>query len=68
MSGANNVQQLRWPAQSLDLNHIDQLLDQLKHKVRACVRPFLNCSHRHIISTSSRYLAVDATPNGCTRY
>ena len=34
---ANNVQQLRWPAQSLDLNPIDQLLDQLKTRfVRVC--------------------------------
>ena len=32
---ANNVQQFRWPAKSLDLNHIDYLLDLLKHKVRA---------------------------------
>ena len=27
MSVANNVQQLRWPAKSLDLNPIDHLLD-----------------------------------------
>ena len=32
---ANNVQKLRWPAKSLDLNHIDHLLDLLKRKVRA---------------------------------
>ena len=32
---ANNVPKLRWPAKSLDLNHIDHLLDLLKHKVRA---------------------------------
>ena len=35
MSAANNVQKLRWPAKSLDLNHIDHLLDLLKRKVRA---------------------------------
>ena len=32
---ANHVQQLRWPAKSLDLNPIDHLLDLLKRKVRA---------------------------------
>ena len=32
---ANNVQNLRWPAKSLNLNPIDHLLDLLKHKVRA---------------------------------
>ena len=32
---ANNVHKLRWPAKSLDLNHIDHLLDLLKRKVRA---------------------------------
>ena len=31
----NNVQKLRWPAQSLDLNPIDHLLDILKCKVHA---------------------------------
>ena len=31
----NNVQQLRWPAKSLDLNPIGHLLDQLQRKVRA---------------------------------
>ena len=24
--------------------------------------------HRHILSMSTRYLAVDATPGGCTKY
>jgi len=32
---ANNVPKLRWPAKSLDLNQIDQLLDLLKRNVRA---------------------------------
>ena len=32
---ANNVQNLRWPATSLDLNPIDHVLVLLKHKVRA---------------------------------
>ena len=35
MSAANNVQNLRWSAKSLNLNPIDQLLDLLKCKVRA---------------------------------
>ena len=32
---ANNVQQLRWHAKSLDLNPIDYLLGLMKHKVHA---------------------------------
>ena len=32
---ANNVQKLRWPAKSLDLNPVDPLLDLLNRKVRA---------------------------------
>jgi len=32
---ANNMQQFRWPAKSLDLNFIDRLLDLLKGKVHA---------------------------------
>jgi len=32
---ANNVQKLRWPAKSLDLNHNDHLSDPLKSKVGA---------------------------------
>ena len=35
MSVANNVQNLRWPANSVDLNPFDYLLDLLKRKVRA---------------------------------
>ena len=35
MSVANNVQNLRWPANSLDLNPFDHLLDLLQRKVRA---------------------------------
>ena len=35
MMVANNVHKLRWPAKSLDLNHIDHLLDILKRKARA---------------------------------
>ena len=32
---ANNMQQFRWPAKSLDLNPIDHFLNLLKCKVRA---------------------------------
>ena len=32
---ANNIQNLRWPAKSLNLNPIDHLLDLLQRKVRA---------------------------------
>ena len=32
---ANNMQNLRWPAKSLNLNPIDHLLDLLQRKVRA---------------------------------
>ena len=32
---ANNVQKLRWPAKSLDLNPIHHFLDLLKRNVRA---------------------------------
>ena len=35
MRVANNVHNLSWPSKSLDLNHIDHLLDRLKRKVRA---------------------------------
>ena len=70
MSEANNVQKLRWPAKSLDLNPFDHLLDLLKRKVRA--QPlYLNLTrvihqmyvaiqqqyiHRHILSMSIQYL------------
>ena len=81
---ANNVQQLRWPAKSLDLNPIGHLLDQLQRKVRAkplqiniseltcvihqmCAAIPQQYIHRHIFSMSTRYLAVDATPGGCTK-
>ena len=82
---ANNMQQFRWPATSLDLNPIDHVLDLLKHKVRAHTLQ-LNLSeltrvihqmcaaipqyyiHRHILSMSTWYIAVDTTPAGCTKY
>ena len=71
----NNVQKLRWPAKSLDLNPIDHLLDLLKHKVRAqrdihqmCAAIPQQYIYRQILSTCTRYLAVDVTPVGCTKY
>jgi len=82
---ANNIQNLRWPAKSLDLNPTDHLLDQLKCKVHVqplqlnlreltrvihqmCVAIPQQYIYRHILSMSIRYLAVDATPGGCTKY
>ena len=80
---ANNVQNLRWPAKSLNLNIIDHCLDLLKCNVRSqplqqnlgeltrvinqmvAVIPYI---YRHMLSMSTRYLAVDATPGGCTKY
>ena len=81
---ANNIQNLRWPAKSLNLNPIDHLLDLLQRKVRAqplqlnlreltrvihqmCVTIPQQYIHRHIFSMSTRYLAVYATPGGCTQ-
>jgi len=78
----NNVHTLRWPAKSLDLNPIDHLLDLLKRKVRAqplqlklmraiyqmCAAIPQQYIHRHILSMSTRYLAANGTPGGCTKY
>ena len=44
---ANNVQKLRWPAKSLDLNPTDHFLDLLKHKIRA-----------QLLQLNLRYLTV----------
>ena len=82
---ANNVQNLRWPAKSLDLNPIDHLLELLKCKVRApplqlnlmeltrvihqmCAAIPQQYIYIHFLSMSTRYLAVDVTPRGCTKY
>ena len=82
---ANNVQTLRRPAKSLDLNPINHLLDLLKPKVRAqplqlslrklirvihqmCAAISQQFIHRHILPMSTRSLAVDTTPVGCTQY
>ena len=81
---ANNVQTLRWPAQSLDLDPLDLSMDLLKGNVRVqalqlnlreltCVIHQMYAAIpqqyilRHIVSMRTRYLAVDATPGGCTR-
>ena len=81
----NIVHKLRWPANSLDLNPIDHLLDLLKGKVRAqplqlkfgeLTRVIYHMwatipqqyIHRHILSKNTTYIAVDATPGGCTKY
>ena len=69
---------------SLDLNPIEHLLDLSKRKVCAqplqlnlrelrraihqmCAIP-QQYIHRYILSMSTHYLAVDATPGGCTKY
>jgi len=83
---ANNVQTLRWPAISLDLNpYIDNSMDLLKGKVRAQrlrlnLREFTHviprmCAaipqqyvHRHMLTMSTRFLAVDMTPGLCRKY
>ena len=79
----NNVQKLRWPAKSLDLNPINHMLDLLKHKVRAqplqrnlrelviyqmCAAILQQYIHRHISSMSTQKLVVDATQGGWTNY
>ena len=70
---ANNVQKLRWSAKSLNLNHIDHLLDILKRKVCAqqlnlreltrviyhmCAAIPQQYIHRHILSMSCTLLYV----------
>jgi len=77
----NNVHKLRWTAGSLDLNPIDNLLELSKRKVRtqplqlnireltrAAIPQVQQYIHRHVFSMSTRYLAVDATQSGCTKY
>ena len=46
---ANTMQQLRWPAKSLDLNPIDHLMDLLKRKVRA--QPLQDTTRMHALET-----------------
>ena len=82
---ANNVQTLRWPAQSLDLDPLDLSMDLLKGNVRVqalqlnlreltcvihqiCAAIPQHYFYKHMLSMSTRYLAVDATPGGCTKY
>ena len=63
MSVANNVQKLRWPAKSLDLNHIDHLLDLLKRKVRAHplqlnLRELTRVIHHICVAIPQQYLHI----------
>jgi len=50
---ANNVQKLRWPAKSLDLNPTDHFLDLLKHKIRA---QLLQLNLRYLTMLFIRYV------------
>ena len=75
---ANNVQKLRWPAKSLDLNPIERKFwaQPLQLNIRELTRVIHQMysaipqqyTHRHSLSMSSQFLAVDATPGGCTKY
>jgi len=60
---ANNVQQLRWPAQSLNLDPIDHLLDLLKLKVCA---QLLQLNLRELTCVIPQMCA--AIPQGTTVY
>ena len=51
-------------AQPLQLN-LMELTRVFRHKCAAIPQQFI---HRHILSMSTRHLAVDATPGGCTKY
>ena len=75
---ANNVQKLRWPAKCLDLNPIERKfwaqplqlnlreLTRVIHQMYSAIPQ--QYIHWHILSMSTRYLAVDATPGGSTKY
>ena len=79
---ANNVQTIRWPATSLDLNHIIGPIEtrfmhshlQLNHREHTrvihqmCAAILQLYIHRHNLSMRTRYLVVDGTPGGCTKY
>ena len=61
---ANIVQKLRWPAKSLDLNHIDHLLDLLKSKVRALplqlnLGELTRVVHQMCVAIPQQYLNID---------
>ena len=51
-------------AQPLQLN-LMELTRVFRHKCAAIPQQYI---HSHILSMSTRYLAVDATPGGCTKY
>ena len=61
---ANNVHKLRWPAKSLNLNHIDLLkrklcAQRLQLNLRELTRVIHQPQHKHILSMSTRYIVVD---------
>ena len=51
-------------AQSLQLNLRE--LTRVIHQICAAIPQ--QYIHRHILAMSTRYIAVDATPGGCTKY
>ena len=51
-------------AQPLQL-HLVELMCVIHHMCAAIPQQYI---HRHLLSMSSQYLAVDATPGGCTKY
>ena len=68
---ANNVHKLRWPAESLDFNTqpLQLNLRELTHVIhQMCTAIPQQYIHRHILSLSTQYFAVDATPGGSTKY
>ena len=60
----NNVQKLRWPAKSLDLNHNDHLSDPLKSKVGALplqlnLGELTRVVHQMCVAIPQQYLQID---------
>ena len=75
---ANNVQKFRWPTKSLDLNPIETqgqctVAATKSQGAHACYSSDVKghsttvYSQTHFIN-GTLYLAVDATPGGCTKY
>jgi len=81
---ANKVQKIRWPANSLNLNHIDHLLDLLKRKLRAQplqlnLRELTRVIHQMCAVIPQQYIhrhilsirtrfAVDVISGACSKY